>query len=135
MVLEIKSISCVESLKKIPEIFGLENGKYDCLQYQRKYDVFAMSTILRNNNNLIIPDSNWLNAVQYSLSTRTGTLVFAYETKIIVLSNKWDTRLHQFRYSITWSDELDRYDDITAILCLPIANEISHEVIYDEVMN
>lgn len=27
MVLEIKSICCMESLKKIPEIFGLENGK------------------------------------------------------------------------------------------------------------
>lgn len=27
MVLEIKSICCMESLKKIPEVFGLENGK------------------------------------------------------------------------------------------------------------
>lgn len=28
MVVEIKSISCVESLKKIPEIFGLEKGNF-----------------------------------------------------------------------------------------------------------
>lgn len=27
MVLEVKSICCVESLRKIPEIFGLEKGK------------------------------------------------------------------------------------------------------------
>lgn len=27
MVLEVKSIFCVESLRKIPEIFGLEKGK------------------------------------------------------------------------------------------------------------
>lgn len=28
MVLEVKSICCVESLRKIPEIFGLEKGKF-----------------------------------------------------------------------------------------------------------
>lgn len=27
MVLEVKSILCVESLRKIPEIFGLDNGE------------------------------------------------------------------------------------------------------------
>lgn len=27
MVVEVKSICCVESLRKIPEIFGLEKGK------------------------------------------------------------------------------------------------------------
>lgn len=32
MVLEIKSISCMESLKKIPAIFGLENGKHFLLR-------------------------------------------------------------------------------------------------------
>lgn len=66
-------------------------------------------------------ESNWLNVVQYSLSTRAGTLVFAHETKIIVLTNKWDSRTRQFKYAITWSDELERFDDITAVLCLPIA--------------
>ncbi|XP_031628669.1 rab3 GTPase-activating protein regulatory subunit [Contarinia nasturtii] len=93
MVLEIKSICCVESLRKIPEIFGLQK------------------------------DSNWLNSVRYTLSVKTGCLVFAYRTKIIVLSLKWDSRLHQSKYSITWSDELPPYDDITAVLCLPITNE------------
>lgn len=70
-----------------------------------------------------ISDSNWLNNVCYTLSVKTGTLVFAYESKIIVLSKKWDSRSQQSKYSITWSDELPPYDDITAVLCLPIANE------------
>lgn len=61
--------------------------------------------------------------MHYSLSTRAGTLVFAHETKIIVLSNKWDSRSQQFKYSITWSDELERFDDITSVLCLPIASD------------
>lgn len=72
---------------------------------------------------IVISDNNWLSAVQYSLSTKTGTLVFAYETKIIVLSNRWESRSHQFKFSITWSDELAPYDNITAVLCLPFANE------------
>lgn len=72
---------------------------------------------------ILTSDNNWLSAVQYSLSTRTGTLVFAYETKIIVLSNKWDSRSHQSRYSITWSDELPLNDSITAVLGLPLVNE------------
>lgn len=29
MVLEVKSICCVESLRKIQEIFGLGKGKFD----------------------------------------------------------------------------------------------------------
>lgn len=70
-----------------------------------------------------IVDKNWLSAVQYSLSTSSGTLVFAHETKVIVLSNKWDSRSHQSRYSITWSDELPLYDNITSVLCLPFPNE------------
>lgn len=70
-----------------------------------------------------IVDGNWLNSVRYSLYVKTGTLVFAYETKIIVLSSKWDSRSHQSKYSITWSDELPPYDDITAVLCIPIPNE------------
>lgn len=73
----------------------------------------------------IADNNNWLSAVQYSLSTSSGTLVFAYETKIIVLSNKWDSRSHQSRYSITWSDELPLYDNITSILCLPLSSEAS----------
>lgn len=72
---------------------------------------------------LLRTENNWLNVVHYSLSTRSGTLVFAYETKIIVLTNKWDTRTRQFKYSITWSNELERYDDITSVLCLPFASD------------
>lgn len=133
MVLEIKSIFCVESLKKIPEIFGLENGKADI--------AFVPAMIFHNDvlffeihhcemlsfiSLLIVfvtfSDSNWLNRVCYTLSVRTGTLVFAYQTKIIVLSIKWDSRTHQSRYTITWSDELPPYDNITAVLCIPITN-------------
>lgn len=54
---------------------------------------------------------------------KTGTLVFAFRSKIIVLSLKWNNHLQQSKYSITWSDELPPYDDITAVLCLPITNE------------
>lgn len=68
-------------------------------------------------------DGNWLNSVRYTLSVKTGTLVFAHQTKIIVLSLKWDLRSNQSKYSITWSDELPPYDDITAVLCLPITTE------------
>lgn len=70
-----------------------------------------------------ISDENWLNTVYFSLSVKTGTLVFAYESKIIVLSMKWNSHLRQSKYSITWSDELPPYDNITAVLCLPITNE------------
>lgn len=70
-----------------------------------------------------ISESNWLNSVCFALSMKTGTLVFAYQTKIIVLSLKWDSRLHKSKYTITWSDELPPYDEITAIQCLPITNE------------
>lgn len=70
-----------------------------------------------------ILDSNWLNSVRYSLSMKTGTLVFAYASKVIVLSIKWDSYLRQSKYSITWSDELPPYDNITAVHCLPIAND------------
>lgn len=78
-----------------------------------------------NNFSVIysIVDSNWLNSVRHSLSVKTGTLVFAYDSKIIVLSAKWDSRTHQSKYSITWSDELPPYDDITAVLCIPITND------------
>lgn len=34
MVLEVKSICCVESLRKIPEIFGLEKGKFNAYNFQ-----------------------------------------------------------------------------------------------------
>lgn len=64
-----------------------------------------------------------MNLVHYSFTTKTGTLVLAYQAKIIVLSNKWDSRSNQYKYSITWSDELTPYDEITAVLCLPIPNE------------
>lgn len=72
---------------------------------------------------VIFLDSNWLNRVRYTLSVKTGSLVFAHETKIIVLSMKWDSRIHQSKYSITWSDELPPYDNITAVLCIPITND------------
>lgn len=68
-------------------------------------------------------ESNWLNAVCFTLSVKTGTLVFTYETKIIVLTLKWDSRSRQSKYSITWSDELPPSDSITAVQCIPITNE------------
>lgn len=73
---------------------------------------------------IIISDNNWLNTVTYSLSMKTGTLVFAFRSKIIVLSLRWNNHLHQSKYTITWSDELPPYDNITAIQCLPITNEV-----------
>lgn len=100
-----------------------------CLCVQEQYQ-WTRRTSTDHNFHLLhflrkkkITENNWLNVVHYSLSTRAGTLVFAYETKIIVLSNKWDLRTRQFKYSITWSDELERFDDITAVLCLPIAGD------------
>lgn len=72
---------------------------------------------------LILTESNWLNSVRFTLSVKTGTLVFAYETKIIVLSLKWDSRSRQSKYTITWSDELPPSDSITAVQCIPITTE------------
>lgn len=67
-------------------------------------------------------EENWLNAVYYALSPTAEVLAFAHGSKIIVLSNRWDNNLQQYRYSITWSGVLENSNDIiTSIICLPVA--------------
>lgn len=96
---------------------------------QQRYVHLFLYLLCDNNTmtclNLSNADDNWLNVVCYSLSTKSGTLAFAHQRKIIVLSNQWDTKLQQFKYSIVWSGELDDTtdDEITAIACLTVTTE------------
>lgn len=121
MVIEIKSIGCIEDLKKVPDQLGFIKGTKhhsDSFVFDDKnmtcFAFFQLDT-----------DDNWLNVVCYSLSTKSGTLAFAHRRKIIVLSNQWDSKLQQFKYSIVWSGEIDGTVDseITALACLTVTSE------------
>lgn len=128
MVIEIKSIGCIEDLKKVPAKLGFSKGmRMMCSFYffPRLFFECNIIDVTCLHFQMNISDDNWLNVVCYSLSTKSGTLAFAHQRKIIVLSNQWDTKLQQFKYSIVWSGELEcaTDDEVTAIACLTVTNE------------
>lgn len=116
MVLEIKSIGCIEDLRKVPKFLGVEKGIY----FNEINNTHSSSLVWFT----IILDENWLNVVCYSLSTKCGTLAFAHQYKVIILSNQWDSTLQQYKYSCFFSGCLKKSPTpITSIHCLPITNE------------
>lgn len=121
MVIEIKSIGCIEDLKKVSKELGVSKGS----KFYDYFMIYSCDKVRCLHFPLNIADDNWLNVVCYSLSTKSGTLVFAHRRKIIVLSNQWDTRLQQFNYSIVWTGELEcaTEDEITSVACLAVSNE------------
>lgn len=66
---------------------------------------------------------NWLSNCSVSVSPTGEIIVLAHRTRIVVLTAKWDSNAVLNQYHVTFSDSLETLDDITAVLCLPIASQ------------
>lgn len=84
---------------------------------------------------LFVGSESWLQTCEISVCPTGDVIALARQTRLIVLSSKWDSNLSSTQYQISFSSIPHENDVITAVLCLPIVGQTQNSDVCNQYMN